>query len=476
MTYYIKGGSRYNGDNPKVWTALFLGGYSESLYTTAWENLADKGVETAKDPYWRLGSSSGGAQTAEFGLYNDYRIEIDQANGVRAWNGSGWVDLLAGAGSPDLNDLGDVIITAPADNEVLAYDNGSSKWINQTPAEAGLALGGHNHNLNDLAEKDHISLANVTAAQHHAKWTTGDTEGVITAEIVGGQSIDNAIDALILTHKNIATAHHSNVNDHAEAHTIVSHSDTTATGAELDTLTDGSDASTLHLHTLDTIANPAGDKEFNFANKHLHFKWVAPASGAHEGAFEIEASGAFSGDLVHIHQHTGNVGTTNMVFIECEDDDSTPLKVVHGTKSFSFGKNGMVLSQTATISFDAVQADTENSGVCIDIDTTGCNLFDLVYIDGADSVAPADATDDTKMPAIGIVVAAGKVLISGVVTDDDLIKCTTPNAIVYASLTLREVTETAPSANGEMIQVVGICVGDHSLYVNVSLDMVEFVE
>jgi len=33
----------------------------------------------------------------------------------------------------------DVTITTPADNEVLAYNSGTTQWINQTPAEAGLA-------------------------------------------------------------------------------------------------------------------------------------------------------------------------------------------------------------------------------------------------------------------------------------------------------------------------------------------------
>ena len=46
--------------------------------------------------------------------------------------------LAASASSPALDDLTDVIITAVADNEVLAYDSTSSKWINQTAAEAGL--------------------------------------------------------------------------------------------------------------------------------------------------------------------------------------------------------------------------------------------------------------------------------------------------------------------------------------------------
>lgn len=38
-----------------------------------------------------------------------------------------------------LNDVGDVTITSVGDNEILAYDNNTSEWINQTPTEAGFA-------------------------------------------------------------------------------------------------------------------------------------------------------------------------------------------------------------------------------------------------------------------------------------------------------------------------------------------------
>ena len=37
-----------------------------------------------------------------------------------------------------LNQLSDVTITSPADNDLLAYDNDTSSWINQTPSQAGL--------------------------------------------------------------------------------------------------------------------------------------------------------------------------------------------------------------------------------------------------------------------------------------------------------------------------------------------------
>jgi len=135
---------------------------------------------------------------------------------------------------------------------------------------------------------------------------TAGVEAIIIAELVDGQSINNAIDALIA------------------------------------------------VIALDDIQNPAGATEFNFANKHLHFTWVAPASGAHEGAFEIEASGAFSGDLVHIHQHTGNPGATYMVYIECEDVDAKCLHLKHGGDELDFGSNGLLLSADARITeFDS---------------------------------------------------------------------------------------------------------------------------
>jgi len=43
------------------------------------------------------------------------------------------------SGNADLADLNDVTIAAVGDNEVLAYNNATSEWINQTAAEAGLA-------------------------------------------------------------------------------------------------------------------------------------------------------------------------------------------------------------------------------------------------------------------------------------------------------------------------------------------------
>lgn len=57
-----------------------------------------------------------------------------------ARDGSGAIVTIGGSSSvSQLDDLTDVVITSPANNEVLAWDTTSSTWINQTASEAGLA-------------------------------------------------------------------------------------------------------------------------------------------------------------------------------------------------------------------------------------------------------------------------------------------------------------------------------------------------
>jgi len=69
-----------------------------------------------------------------------------------------------GGGATQLNDLSDVTISSPADNELLAYDSGSGKWINQTPSEAGV-----------LAADGSVSLT--------ADWDIGDTRKILADQI-----------------------------------------------------------------------------------------------------------------------------------------------------------------------------------------------------------------------------------------------------------------------------------------------------
>ena len=111
----------------------------------------------------------------------------------------------------EVNELHDVNITGTlADNEVLAWDDASQMWINQTAAEAGLAIASHTHPIGDITTitidgtpADNEVLAYDTAT---SKWinqtaseaglaTTGDVNAKMTNPmttagdlIVGGAS------------------------------------------------------------------------------------------------------------------------------------------------------------------------------------------------------------------------------------------------------------------------------------------------
>jgi hypothetical protein len=66
---------------------------------------------------------------------------------VQSNNGSVYVHVQNGF---ELDELHNVAISSPADNEFLAYDSGTSLWKNQTAAEAGVSVVGHVHSATDI--------------------------------------------------------------------------------------------------------------------------------------------------------------------------------------------------------------------------------------------------------------------------------------------------------------------------------------
>lgn len=87
---------------------------------------------------------------------------------------------------------------------------------------------------------------------------------------------------------------------------------------------DGSEITNLNI-ALDEINNPTGNTSFSMANKQIKFTFQAPSVS--DGAFEIEATGGFSGDLMHVHQHTGNPGSVDLCHFEAEDSDVVCVRI-----------------------------------------------------------------------------------------------------------------------------------------------------
>jgi hypothetical protein len=104
---------------------------------------------------------------------------------IKGAPGASGVSVGGGSGSTALPDLSDVTITSVGDNELLAYDTTSSKWINQTASEAGLAAATHTHLEADITDLDKYTQAQITtflagkADTSHIHATTDITSGTM---------------------------------------------------------------------------------------------------------------------------------------------------------------------------------------------------------------------------------------------------------------------------------------------------------
>lgn len=110
-------------------------------------------------------------------------------------------------------------------------------------ADTRAALQDHDHGTPIAAHAD-------VDDAHHVKYTDAEVDARAALQ-------DHDHDTPIATHAALPNAHHT------EAHSIASHDDTTATGAELETLTDGSNADSLHVHleTEFVVFGETGDLE-----------------------------------------------------------------------------------------------------------------------------------------------------------------------------------------------------------------------
>jgi hypothetical protein len=103
---------------------------------------------------------------------------------------------------------------------------------------------------------------------------------------------------------------------HAEAHTVASHSDTTATGTELETLTDTSDADALHAHTNHGVTH----NDTHAAAKHTASNIIPDANQAYTG--DLAVTGAITGTTI------GGITEANLI-------DKSAAETISGKWVFS---------------------------------------------------------------------------------------------------------------------------------------------
>jgi len=127
---------------------------------------------TAGDPVWL-----GDAGALLFGVANKpvapkHLVYLGVVTRVSATVGEIFVKVQNGY---ELGEIHDVLLEADvniADNEVLAWDSGTSLWKNQTASEAGLAAASHTHTL--------ANITDVTASVTELNYVDGVTSAIQT--------------------------------------------------------------------------------------------------------------------------------------------------------------------------------------------------------------------------------------------------------------------------------------------------------
>jgi hypothetical protein len=139
-------------------------------------------------------------------------------------------------------------------------------WIENVSADYILKYklnNGTTGNVGSSGALAHSATTGQTANDHHNELHSVASHNDTTAT---GTELDTLTDGsnadALHVHAGVAIAHSATTgqtaNDHHnELHSIASHNDTTATGVELDTLTDGSNADALHVHTIPADTLPA---------------------------------------------------------------------------------------------------------------------------------------------------------------------------------------------------------------------------
>jgi len=130
-------------------------------------------------------------------------------------------------------------------------------------------------------------------------------------------------------------------------------------------------------------------------------------------------------------------------------------------------------------------ADDTGSGIILPSETVDENSFGIgcalhKAADGNWEEAEADATT-THVPCTGIALTAGtgaskKILLLGIVRHDDWDWTTGPGiaGLIYLDETTSGgLTQTAPSSDGDMIQVVGFALSDDTMMFNPQLHWIE---
>ena len=140
--------------------------------------------------------------------FEPYGVQFTLSDGTTGYSALHYATAIELGG---LNNLGDVVITGtPADNEVLAYDTTTSKWINQTAAEAnivtsadpvitGTISGNAFLDEDDMSSNSAVKVASQQSIKAYVDSSTTAQDLDFSGDSGGAQAVDLDSQSLTLT-------------------------------------------------------------------------------------------------------------------------------------------------------------------------------------------------------------------------------------------------------------------------------------
>lgn len=213
---------------------------------------------------------------------------------------------------------------------------------------------------------------------HHARYTDTEVESVITAELVDGQSIDNAIDSLITTHTSDNDAHHALVTSSSDIITV--------TGQDLNVVQSNISHDSIGGVSASDHHNPvtAGSTKISVSTQEID---VVPGNINHN---DLGSIGASDHHVRYSDAEVESVINAELVDGQSIDNAIDSLISTHASVTETHGATGSIVgtTNTQTLTNKTLTAPTLNNATLNDIEVL--NLKTGVKISSDDAFVEVD--------------------------------------------------------------------------------------
>lgn len=109
---------------------------------------------------------------------NNTNIVTPSTEQVLSYNGTTWVNRTLSNPSYIFNELTDVTLTSPVNNNVVVYDNASSNWVNKTFNQIGVSEIGHTHDTSSIISGvfSNARISQASVIQHQNALTITESQ------------------------------------------------------------------------------------------------------------------------------------------------------------------------------------------------------------------------------------------------------------------------------------------------------------